>query len=384
MKKILIFVMFAVFFALAPFSVSAEPCNDSQVKEFVDSVATVVDTWTNPVISRGDYIYGEGDKQIGYLYRIFEKNQQKGYVFYLDSIGIAAAAWEGEDSAKDVKGRVYFIAPNIFVSRSEFIEYQKNLETNQTIASDVIGSTVYHVTNGSTGEATVISDFTLDTSRIPNLSSNTYLISTNYAVRKTITNTPDYNWFLGCAPTAGGMFVGYFDNEVWESLSPYDGVDDYPLSYIWVNRWLWPDYAKNYDEVDDLIEELASSTYFNTNLTTGGTSIAQMNVGLEDYFSDHGLSTYKVYLGAFNTTYGLVSNISNYQTLISQGNPVIISMLSHPTYGDHGVLGMGYLYAAPSSVGAIIHDTWSSEEGYPVEVFVSYSLLYGYSFIYND
>lgn len=381
MKKIFIVVIIVTFFAFAPFRVSAEPYNDAHVKEFVDSVSTVVDTWSHPVVSQGDYIYGAEDQKIGYLYRIFEQNTQAGYVLYLDSVGIAVAAWEGEDSAKDIRGKVYFIAPNLFVSRSDFMEYQETNIEDQAIPDDTVGSTVYHVTDGSTGAMVTINNFTLDTSRIPNLSSNTYLISTNYAVRKTITSVPDYNWYEGCAPTSGGMLTAYYDNEVWDSLSPYD-VGDYPLSYIWVDRWLLSDYAKNYDEVDNLIEELASPTYFNTN-SSGGTTIAQMNVGLEDYFADHGLSTYKVYLGAF-TSEDLTLNISDYQTLISRGNPSLVSMFNHPTYGNHAVLGMGYLYAAPSSVGAIVHDTWSSEQGYPVEVFISYSLLYTYSFIYND
>jgi hypothetical protein len=358
-------------------NVSAKSSADELVNEFVESVSELVDTWTNPKIIKGDFLYGIDDKKVGYMYRVFEDNEQRGYVLFLDSVGIAEATWEGTDSAVNIQGKVYYATPGLFMSKSEFAEYQENQIDYILLSENMLGSTVYHVTNGTTGAMDTISNFSFSYSNVPNLASNVLSIGYTYSIRKTVQNVPDYNWYEGCAPTSGGMLVAYYDNEIWDTLSDYDGTNDYPLSYEWVDRWLLSDYARNYDEVDDLISELASSTYFNTN-SSGGTTIAQMNVGLEDYFADNGLSTYAVYLGDFDT------NWSDYQSIISSGNVTLISILGHPVYGNHAVLGMGYLLAAPSTSGAIVHDTWPTEEGYPKEIFISYDLLTYYSFIYND
>lgn len=379
MKKIIILIIFMFSITLTTLSidVSAKSISDDLVNEFVSNVSHLVDTWSNPKIKKGDTIYGTDDKEVGYLYRIYEGNKQEGYVLYLNSIGIAEATWEGTDSASGIKGKVYYITPGLFMSKSEFRKYQNNQNDSGVLLGDnEIGSTVYHVTNGSTGQMSTI-NFSFDSSRVPSLSNNVQIMSGPYAIRRTIQEVPDYNWSYGCAPTSGGMLVAYYDNQVWDSLSSYDGNDDYTLTYEWVDRWLLSDYARNYDVVDDLIEELASSSYFNTN-SDGGTTVAQMNVGLENYFADNGLSTYKVYLGDFQ------ENISDYEALIRSGNTAIISMFGHPTYQNHGVLGMGYLLAAPSTMGAIVHDTWPTEDGYPKEIFISYDLLNYYSFIYND
>lgn len=376
-RKLLLFVFMILCSTIFVVNVSAKSSADELVNEFVESVSELVDTWTNPKIIKGDFLYGIDDKKVGYMYRVFEDNEQRGYVLFLDSVGIAEATWEGTDSAVNIQGKVYYATPGLFMSKSEFAEYQENQIDYILLSENMLGSTVYHVTNGTTGAMDTISNFSFSYSNVPNLASNVLSIGYTYSIRKTVQNVPDYNWYEGCAPTSGGMLVAYYDNEIWDTLSDYDGTNDYPLSYEWVDRWLLSDYARNYDEVDDLISELASSTYFNTN-SSGGTTIAQMNVGLEDYFADNGLSTYAVYLGDFDT------NWSDYQSIISSGNVTLISILGHPVYGNHAVLGMGYLLAAPSTSGAIVHDTWPTEEGYPKEIFISYDLLTYYSFIYND
>jgi len=68
-------------------------------------------------------------------------------------------------------------------------------------------------------------------------------------------NVPDYYWYHGCSPTAGGMLIGYWDNQPgYENL--YDGTA--------------PMYAgSGHDAIDDIISspEHNSSTYNSTECT---------------------------------------------------------------------------------------------------------------------
>lgn len=220
---------------------------------------------------------------------------------------------------------------------------------------------------------------TLSPSYFPDLTSNVTLVSSAWSIRYDIENVPDYLSIVGCAPTSAGMLVSYYDNEIWDSLSNYDGDNNYPSSYVYAGGSYY-----NYTSVVNLIDELAD--YMNTD-AYGGTYAYDMVIGLEEFFGDNGYSTYSVLTGVFVENSVFLpgpddhDNIGDYEYIIRRGNVAIINMYGNNTYGNHSVLGMGYLYARASGMGAIVHDGFPTEMGYPVEVFITYDALDTYTFI---
>jgi hypothetical protein len=383
-KGFLLFFMVSSLILFTPSEVQAKNAQDKLVKTFVEECSETIEQWNNVTSVRGEKLYNYADEVIGEIYRVYDSDTQYGYVLYLDETGITEAAWEGRDRAQDIKGRVYYVMPGKFFSREEMNEYvQSQMDNNVESQSEgALAGSLYHTVDAGSGYYTIYNySITLQSSYFPDLTDNVTYVGSTWSLRYDVENVPDYLALItnGCAPTAGAMFVGYYDNEIWDSLSTFDGTGSYPDSYVYAGGNYY-----NYTTVVNLINELADYMDYNP---SDGTYPYPMAVGLEEFFHDSGYTSYNVLTGLFseNTEYYPGSdddvNLGDYEYIIRKGNVAIINMYNNNTYGNHSTLGMGYLYARTAGMGAIIHDGFPTEMGYPVEVFITYDALDSYYFI---
>lgn len=374
MRKILTLVIMMISILLTnTVSVNALSIEDKEVEEFVQALLPVMPEWQNSKLKKGDKLYGEGHIEIGYIYRFFDDKVQNGYIVYLDGIGVIEATWEGEDRAKDMSGSVYYAPPGRFYTRKEFDELVESTIEQEVVS---VGANVYNITgyttipgSGTQVSATPYTDLTFDSTKVPSLSSNVDTISGPYVIRKKIQDIPDYTWYEGCAPTAAGNMIAYYDNEVHNDLSYYDTYgSDFTVT------------ANSSTASNSLIYDL--SVYFETN-SSGESFEWVMSMGLEDYLADYNHDEYVVMTAGLSDDYifNWDVNTSFYRSLINTGNPSIITMYSHPTYNSHAVTGIGYIMASPDIYGVIVHDTWSPSTS--KEIYLSYEGLSSFYFIYE-
>lgn len=369
MKKAIIVLLF-ILVSFSYISVQAKDYRDIEVQKFVEQIKPGIPEWFDVKVKKGDKLYGINNHQIGYLYRLFDGKQQNGYILYLDGYGIAEATWEGTDKAIDIVGSVYYIIPGQFVSKEEFENYEPTVSTikNEMVFAGVVYD-IWDVDRvARTYEYNELSNFTLNISNIPNLVSNVDVLSLNYYLKTTIKDVPDYTWREGCVPTSVANMVAYFDNNVWDNLTPFDDSDSY--SYT----------SSGNTASNNLIDDLADR--FGT--VSPNTDILYMGEQLEVLFDEADLSDYEIYFGVFDDThipnpFG-EENISDYELLIERGNPVAISLYAHPTYSNHTVTGIGYI-ASLDFYGVIVHDNYSLT---PKQIYISYDLVDYYQFIYEN
>lgn len=333
--------------------------------DFFESMKEVTPEWYDSHLDKGVMLYDFEDEHIGWLYRPCEGSKQTGYIVYIYGIGVIEAAWEGSDDALRIEGKVYYALPGGF-----FTEDERNEKLQDIAKEDTVYGYKYRITNYNPVDSTISYysyNWSLDSSKHPSLGLNVTSQGSSYGIRKIINRVPDYTGRKGCAPTALATVIAYFDNEWHESLSSHDGVMDF--------SW---NYAVTTDS-NELIDELA--IYLNTD-SSGGTNIFTIPMDWEDYLDDHNHGTYEVLMAAFSndSIWWPEVNTSDYQTLISRGNPVLISVLDYEGQGGHAVTGVGYVNAYPNVQGAIVHDNWSST---PREIFIDYKVLRDYYYMYN-
>ena len=339
---------------------------DYEVSNFYKYLQEVTPEWNKTKLKPCNILHGINDEEIGRLYRVYTKGkQQRGYIVYDYNKGVIEAAWEGTDNALSIKGNVYYISPGQFMSKSKFDEYivkEKPHEKGMTFG--YVGN-ITSVSSNNTFSYQIL-NLSLNTSMIPSLSGNVTTTTTYSSIKKVINNVPDYKWREGCTPTSLANVIAYFDNLWHNTLADEDGSSNFS-------------YTQDSTTISNsLIDEIAS--YLDTN-SSGGTTQPGLVYGWEEYLDDYSHSTYEVYFGSFYPLGTIsTSNHNDYQTLISNGNPVVINIYNHDVYSNHSVTGVGYLLGYPSVSGAIVHDNWSSTSR---EIFLSYTEIHDYYFMYN-
>jgi len=397
MRKLIIIALVSLFFTSVGV-VSAASVEYNEIKTFFEEYSHVEETWSEGKLKRGDDIYGPNSEKIGYMYRIFNKNVQQGYILYLDELGIVEAVFEGKDLASDITGKVYYILPGRFLSK---IDYYDIVDKSIYEQIDLYHEVDYNDYNNPPGESSGWAStgdpyfpedvtftnewFTINTSSVPNVSENLDGESTSFSSKSYLNNVPDYhNWSVGpiyggCGPTAAAMMIAYYDNEEYDYLTDIDGTQygqDFPLTHTQVNN-----------TVDDLIIEM--SDYLGNCRDADGNNTIPHNqcqgvgpgpfsAGMTNYLDAGYWDDYDVVIGRFDVGY------TDYKNLINLGNPAVIYIENHPFYsagdGAHYVLGTGYYTAMQSLPGAIVYDDWSTT---PKEIFLSFNVLKYYYFLYE-
>lgn len=388
-KKVLIFTILLTIGIIIPKSVEASYIND-EISIFVEEYSQVEPTWQDSKIKNGDILHSTSGEKIGYLFRVYQKNIQNGYIVYLDQSGIVEAKFIGEDRAKDIEGKVYYVFPSKFLTKKQVDDFE--LQDNDLYSSGYGWG--YNVDSWYTNGVHYQYDkFTYDTysitsNTVPDLSSNYDSYSTSMSGKYWVTDVPDYlNEAVpnGCVPTASAMLAAYYDNEKWNDLSTYEG-DDYWVPFHTV-RPKFPMSAEfdvsagkySSQAAKDLIFEMAirMHTCHDGIAENCGTSIVNAANGLTDFFTENNHSEYDAVFSPVD--YGTYTNeFFDYTALIIKGNPALL-FLGAEIYGEqHVVLGVGFYSAYLSPDGFIIHDDLTHGQ-----TWISQDFVHGFMFMYS-
>lgn len=385
MKKLIVaFAVMIIGIQFSCYPIYADSPIANEVKVFIQEYSQLEPTWINAKIHSSEKLYNIDDNQIGYLYRIFQKNTQQGYIIYLYDTGITEARFSGIDRANEINGRVYYITPGGFFSKQQVKEYYDILVYNSQISTDKTGtgsgediSRIYYDVNDLpyAYDRNVIT-FTITTSHVPDLSSNVSSYYISMVSKVWIEDVPSYlsassGISNSCAPTSGAMMIAYYDNELWNNLSTLEGsgtLDFFPLFHednpALVNNLIFvmADYFRTCMDMDGDLSETSNCV---------GSTAEEIAFGLERYLHTHWHLLYT----------GLKANMSvdydDYTALIALGNPAIVN-LDSTYYGSHSVIGIGFYSAYMSPSGIIIYDNWDHGE-----VWINLSTVTYYEFIYK-
>ncbi|MEA1894690.1 MAG: C39 family peptidase [Euryarchaeota archaeon] len=143
-----------------------------------------------------------------------------------------------------------------------------------------------------------------------------------------ISDVPAYLWRCGCAPTAAGMVLGYWDSH------------GYP----------------NFPGETTLIDELAVAMHTGVPpRSPGGTYNSDVAPGIEEVCDNHGYSDFDAQLKSISW--------NRVKEEVDASRPFVLHMQQGGTgsghsqpYGDHSVTGLGYSDYDEDYV--FIHDTW--------------------------
>ena len=232
-----------------------------------------------------------------------------------------------------------------------------------------------------------------------------FQVSALYAKQVILSEVPDYQWWYGCAPTAAGMLVGYYDIHGYDGLR-YDnlvpggkaelstfpsipGVWQYKAQYAiaspeHVKEFYRAGYGKSGDDVDppyhdfNCLADFMGTSQDSVGNSNGATTfwfytdgsplyVADIyRLGLQDSSGLYGIWEYINYRGygthdpandktMFNQyvdTY--VSggfSFADFMSEIDRGRPVIIHL------EGHSMLGYGYDDTEGNNI-IYVHDTW--------------------------
>ncbi|GEM_PF-3254595 len=385
MKKILVvFVALLIGIQLSCIPVNADSPIANEISIFIQEYSLVEPTWVNANVHSFERLYNIDDDLIGYLYRIYQNNVQQGYIIYLFEMGITEAKFTGVDKAIDIYGKVYYVVPSGFFSKKQLQENYDILVYNATIQTDLTGTgwgqdvtLIRYNPDGSELNYESVEDyFYINTSHVPNLSANVNSYYISMVSKVWIENVPSYlGQLVGmanvCAPTAGAMFIAYYDNELWNNLSTLEG------------GWWWQYFPLLHEDDEDLVNELVLqlSGYFRTCINMNGdltdptncvgSSAEEVAFGLKNYLDDHNHSSYT----GIKATMGV--DYDDYTALIALGNPSVVQLAASSSYGSHSVIGIGFYSAYMSPSGLIIYDDQTHGE-----VWISYSIATYYEFLY--
>ncbi|MFH2138023.1 MAG: PEP-CTERM sorting domain-containing protein [Candidatus Omnitrophota bacterium] len=175
-----------------------------------------------------------------------------------------------------------------------------------------------------------------------------------------IENIPQYNWWYGCSPTAGGMLLGYWDSHPSGNWSNLVEGDVSTWNYTARNMVASPEHIRDYWGTPDpnpeghdnnCIADFMHTSRSAGGLNDGGTLGQYIPYGLkefakwdnpdtltnESYEAESWQNPVQRYAGSFNW--------NTFKSEIDQGNPTILNMVEY--HGDegwygHSVVGYGY------------------------------------------
>lgn len=174
-----------------------------------------------------------------------------------------------------------------------------------------------------------------------------------------IPGVPDWNQFWGsygcwsgCSPTAAVNLIGYWDRQGYENLIAGDN------------------WQAAVDEMRTHMGTWCGRDNF------GWTAIRNISPGMVTYAARHGYT--------FSSEFwcpGCATPLTyeNYRTQIDANRPLLVDIMSHFTYGDHTVVGVGY---DTSGSYLIVHDNWpNTGENVYLQYGSGYSEIYMHTLI---
>jgi hypothetical protein len=160
--------------------------------------------------------------------------------------------------------------------------------------------------------------------------------------QKCVSGVPDLQWHNGCAPTAAGNLLAYWDTRGYPRL-----VDD-PARTA-------------YDMIDELVAGMGTDS-------NGWTFDNRVDDGIRHVANNVNLYRFGVDGPDSWCVWGKICGE------IDNGRPAVMILHHHPTYGDHSVTVVCYRSVdkdcAPDDRYITIHDTWPST---PANVEIAYS-----------
>lgn len=185
------------------------------------------------------------------------------------------------------------------------------------------------------------------------------------AASKIISGVPIYTWWYGCAPTSGGMIMGYWDSNGYGNLyagdpTVYDaGTKALIASDDHVNQ------VAGHNLIGCAGVEDSISCFMETDPLPGpnfgGTSSNKIAPGLNDYATAMGHADL-VHTADWTFTF------ADYKASIDADRPVELLVLS-TTLGGHAVVGVGYIDNPVGTDYIYVHDTWGDNFGNPVDFY---------------
>ncbi|HDR7700301.1 C39 family peptidase [Bacillus toyonensis] len=348
MKKyalVLTAIFFSIMICLSTSTESKAETNSSQIvtkeeakvkaESYLKSIGDLsYENWKDAFFSDEKTLYDLDGKIRGYLFQIKKGSQSYGYIIANGIKGrssIIESTREGENPYKDIpEGQALYTGPlqHFKKENNKVID----IATNQEIKVNKEIRLNYEKENP------LLSEF-------KNRAS--YSMAQDEYVEKKL-DVPDYDWYIGCSPTAIANLVAYWSQNGFPNL-----------------------FKKN-ETSNQLIDNLATlmetdrGTGKDTNGILHGTWPLKMAPGIKKYWNDRGYSP--------ETIYDDEISYEKYKGEIDAKRPIVINTRKDVMYSDHTITGVGYeeLYIADMNERyrtLIVHDTWN---GTPVDAVIDF------------
>lgn len=198
-----------------------------------------------------------------------------------------------------------------------------------------------------------------------------------------LSDVPAYDWQHGCAPTAAGMLVGYYDTvdpdyanlitigdgtadpvanpAVYQIIASDGNRDDYAL-YLGIDdsapgSTIVPDMSSINPagaHPDDCLADYMKTSRSSEGLTYGGTWSSDIGPGIEAFFVAQGYEAPTIQ----NMVWGVLT-WENYKNEIDNGRPVLLGVdADGDGITDHRIIGIGYDDTGLTPMYGC-YDTWS-------------------------
>lgn len=307
-----------------------------KAKVYLKSISNLsYPNWKDASFSEEKTLYDLNGKIRGYLFQVKKGSQNYGYIIVNGIKGrssIIESTREGENPYKDIpEGQALYTGPlqHLKKENDKFVDIatNQNIEVNSEIRKDY------------EKEKSLSSEF-------KNKASYT-VAQDEYALKKL--DVPDYNWYIGCSPTAIANLVAYWSQNGFDNL------------------------FKKSETSNQLIDNLATimetdrGTGKDTNGVLHGTWPYKMAPGIKKYWNDRGYYP--------ETIYDDKVSYETYKKEIDASHPIVINTRQDVLYKDHTITGVGYeeLYIADLNERyrtLIVHDTWG--DATPVDAVIDF------------
>lgn len=165
------------------------------------------------------------------------------------------------------------------------------------------------------------------------------LITPRYVAEKSLPYRPrtySYNPDYRCGSLALAITLMYYD----------DHIDSYMV----------PNWIANADNTGQYFSSLLKPHVEDIN-SNHGSSAADLSSGADWYFAYRGINNQYHSIRMINPTY------DGYRAIIDTNKPVMVLINSHPSYGDHWIVGYGYYYQTYGDAARrmlLINDGWGN------------------------
>jgi len=188
-----------------------------------------------------------------------------------------------------------------------------------------------------------------------------------YATPTALSGVPSYTWTRGCAPTAGGQLLGYWDANGYSNLFDASGTALLATANV-SNQIASTEHIADYWGADAPLPHHADNCiadFMGTSLdplSNGGTWISNIGDGVEDYADYRGYDDWSA-----SDLYYSMTLWDIFVAEIDLGRPVLLGVDSSGDGDvDHSITGIGYEDRGTPGAPDLwygCHRTWDEAEG---------------------